>query len=100
MSGVHLVADIGGTNARLALAKDGAPHDIRIFPTADIKSLEGTIQNYLAGGNASGNLTQLSIAAAGPVIGDRGAREIVWRHMDWDIREAGLREASGVKRLI
>lgn len=99
MSGVHLIADIGGTHARLALAKGGEPHDIQIYPTADIKSLEETIRSYLAEMKVPGNPARLSIAAAGPVLGDKGAREIVWRQMDWDISEADLREAFGCEAI-
>lgn len=93
MSGVHLIGDIGGTHARLALARDGEPHDILVYPTADIMSLEETISGYLAEAKISDPLARLSIAAAGPVIGAQGAREVVWRSAPWTIREADLREA-------
>ena len=92
MTGVHLIADIGGTHARLALATDGEPQDIRIYPTADITSLEETITGYLAEAKVSGPLGRLSIAAAGPVIGAPGGREVVWP-LAWDIAEADLRAA-------
>ncbi len=93
MSGVHLIGDIGGTHARLALATDGEPNDIRVYPTADITSLEETISGYLADAKISGPLARVSIAAAGPVIGAKGGREVVWRSAPWTIREADLREA-------
>lgn len=92
MTGVHLIGDIGGTHARLALARDGEPHDIRVYPTADITSLEETLTGYLADAKVSGPLARLSIAAAGPLIGAKGAREVVWRPAPWTIREADLRE--------
>lgn len=99
MTGVHLIADIGGTHARLALARDGEPHDIRIYPTADISSLEETVRGYLADAKISAPLTRVSIAAAGPVISAKGAREVVWRSAPWTIREADLREAFECDRV-
>lgn len=92
MTGVHLIGDIGGTHARLALARGGEPQDIRVYPTADITSLEETITGYLAEAKISVPLARLSIAAAGPVIGAKGAREVVWP-LAWDIAEVDLREA-------
>lgn len=98
MSAVHLIADIGGTNARLARAVDGQPHDVHIYPTTDIISLEETLRTYLAKVKVSDPPARLSVAAAGPVTGAKGEREIVWP-LGWSISETDLRAAFSCDRV-
>lgn len=98
MTAVHLIADIGGTNARVARVVDDQPHDVRIYPTADINSLEETLRTYLAEAKVSDPPARLSIAAAGPVTGAKGVREVVWP-LGWAISETELREAFSCDRV-
>lgn len=95
VTGIHLIADVGGTNTRLALARDGEPVDILIYPTADIISFEETIEDYLEHVKVSDKPTRISVAAAGPVGGDKGQRRINWTGMSWAIVEEDLARAFG-----
>ena len=63
-----LVADIGGTNTRVALA-DGKvvrPGTIRKFPNRDFTGIDGVLARYMAA-EGVGALTGASVAGAGPV---------------------------------
>lgn len=70
---MRLVADIGGTNSRLALSRAGTvvTGSIQSFSNADWAGLEGIIEAYLA---SQGTIPkEMVIALAGPVHGDKGA---------------------------
>jgi glucokinase len=72
-----LLADIGGTNARfaLALAGEAAPlreDSVRTYAVADFPTLDAAIQHYLAGMGLHGSdLATAVFALAGRVEGDR-----------------------------
>ncbi|MCY3880364.1 MAG: glucokinase [Rhodobacteraceae bacterium] len=82
-----LVVDVGGTNTRLALAKDGIlPGSAQKFDNRDFSGLEAVIEVFLAG---SGCLRPAStcIAVAGPVSNGRGRLT----NLDWIIDAASLK---------
>jgi len=86
-----LVADIGGTNTRVALAEGTAlaTDTIRRFRNAEFAGLETVLRTYLAdmgGVDCSG----ACVAIAGPVRG--GVGELT--NLDWTIDEATLARAS------
>ncbi|MCH9696280.1 MAG: glucokinase [Gammaproteobacteria bacterium] len=64
-----LIGDIGGTNARFALARDDEPgfHDALTLKCADYASGDDAIQDYLSQVSA-GSPDVVCLAAAGPVI--------------------------------
>ena len=63
-----LVGDIGGTNARFALWRDGGLHGVRVSATADHATVEQAIGAYLAAeGLALGDVETICLACAGPV---------------------------------
>ncbi len=66
-----LIGDIGGTNARFALANDGAPgfHAAKTLQCADYESVESAVRHYLDGVGAASVPAVICLAAAGPVIG-------------------------------
>ncbi|MGJ7459949.1 glucokinase [Halomonas sp. MA07-2] len=70
-----LIGDIGGTNARLALATPGAfaPHDIQSLPCADYPGLVEAVRDYLARVGATGEAAprEACLALACPIRGDR-----------------------------
>lgn len=92
-----LVADVGGTNSRLALASaDGVvPASIRHFRNAGHSSFDAVVSTYLETG-AMGEIGACSVAIAGPVAGDRGRLT----NLDWEISADGLKQASGCDRAI
>ncbi|GAB1480653.1 glucokinase [Paracoccaceae bacterium] len=91
-----IVADIGGTNTRVALA-DGArvrPETIRRYSNADYPGLEPVLRAYLADAGLE-SVAGACVAAAGPVR-DGVA---VMTNLDWTITGDGLIGATGAGRV-
>lgn len=91
-----LVADIGGTNTRVALA-DGAEIDrgsIRRFSNAQHGGLGEVLTRYLAEAGTPG-IGGACVAVAGPV--DNGVAHMT--NLDWYIDGAGVAQASGAGRV-
>jgi len=92
---LSLVADIGGTNTRVALArgKDLLTGSIRRFRNADFPGLEPVLTAYIAaeGAPACG---AVCVAAAGPVA--NGVASMT--NLDWKIDSATLTRATGARR--
>ncbi len=65
-----LIADIGGTNARFALARDGRVEHLTVLPTGDYKTLQDAARAFLAKLPADIKVTRGAIDMAGPVTGD------------------------------
>lgn len=87
-----LVADIGGTNTRVALA-DGMtvrPGSIRRFANTGFPSLEPVLQHYLAEAGLA-RVDGVCVAVAGPVRD--GVASMT--NLDWTITAAGLTAATG-----
>ena len=89
---LRLVGDIGGTNARFALAKStsGRPRlsSFRSLRCADYPSLEQAIAAYFAGQPSEPRPATAVIAVAGPVVD--GA--INFTNLGWRVSEAELRD--------
>lgn len=87
MSGCLLIADIGGTNARFAVADPGKPafSNEMIFDCSEYESAEVAIDAYLEQ-IAVPQPSVICIAAAGPVV-DRAVR---LTNGDWYIEAAAL----------
>lgn len=89
-----LVADVGGTNTRVALARGSALLDetVRRFRNADHASLEDVIGTYLAGlGDVP--VRGASVAIAGPVRDGHGKLT----NRDWSIDRATLSALTGAR---
>lgn len=69
---VALLADIGGTNARLALLRDGALGPVGRFAVADHPDLEDVVRAFLAGHRPAPVVERAAIALAGPVHAGEG----------------------------
>ena len=78
---MRLVADIGGTKSRLALAPTGSGELLgtRSYVNADYNCFDNVISNYLSNSDAS--VEQLVIAMAGPVRSNVGRLT----NLDWKI---------------
>ncbi|WP_132542952.1 glucokinase [Rhodovulum euryhalinum] len=89
-----LVADIGGTNTRVALA--GGPRlvagSVRRYPNAEFADLSEVLARYLAEAG-SPRIDGACAALAGPVRAGRGRLT----NLDWTIDEAGIARATGAK---
>lgn len=95
-SDLRLVGDVGGTNARFALADLSglAPRLFapRSFPGADFPSLEAAIDNYLGG--VSERPASAVIAVAGPVTdGAAALTNGAWRMSEPALRDHGFAQA-------
>lgn len=92
----RLLADVGGTNTRVALAQGAQvlPKTVRKFANADHPGLGPILSNYLA---AEGNLVceGACIAVAGPVRD--GVGELTNRN--WTIDRAGVSLATGAQHV-
>jgi glucokinase len=67
-----LIGDIGATNARFALLRDGVPTSIRVLPVASYASLRDAIEAYFDGMDKKTEKRPRigAVAVAGPVTGD------------------------------
>ena len=88
---MRLVADIGGTNSRLALAPTGSLEltRTRSYVNADYKCFDNVISDYLSNSNAT--VKQLVIAMAGPVRNNVGRLT----NLDWEINGNKLAQSFG-----
>ncbi|WP_371766365.1 glucokinase [Massilia sp.] len=101
MSGLRLLADIGGTNARFALqARGGGFADIEVLACRDYDRIDAAIAAYLARAAARGlavdGLRHAAIAIANPVEGDA----VSMTNHHWRFSIAGLRDACGLQTLL
>ena len=67
-----LLADIGGTNARLAIAAGGRIHPARSYSVADFPGPADVIRAFLADAGMGALPAKAVLAVAGPVEGGRG----------------------------
>lgn len=102
-NGLILVADIGGTHARFALAhwRDGelsvdAPS---VWLTALHASLDAALETFLAE-KGKPRLDAVAVCAAGPVKGEGAAALIDMTNCPWEVSVAALSRATGVARPI
>jgi glucokinase len=91
-----MVADIGGTNARFAVADLGtlALSEIRHFPCASHPSLAAAIGDYLGG--LSDPPAHAAIAVAAPVTADH----IDLTNLPWSFAKQELCRETGLERLL
>ena len=101
MSGAErvLVADIGGTHARLATAVFAAPGQvvlerIEIRRSTDYPTLDAVIEDY--GGSACRLPAGASLAVAGPIRG--GTAHVT--NVGWDVDAAALARGLGFARVV
>ena len=88
---VSLVADIGGTNTRVALAEGGEMRKdtVRRYRNAENESLEAVLKRFL-GEMGNPDCKGASVAVAGPVRDGVGKLT----NLDWSIDEATLARAT------
>ena len=91
-----ILADIGGTNTRVALAdgKQVRPGSIAKFANAEFESLEPVLKRYLAEAGIA-SVEGACVAAAGPVR--HGVAEMT--NLNWIIDHAMLTRATGASKV-
>ncbi|MBL4767687.1 MAG: glucokinase [Rhodobacteraceae bacterium] len=83
-----LVADVGGTNSRLALVDGAAPHSLMRYTNTGFASFYDILRDYCSGRNLSG-LTAVCVAIAGPVTSTRAQlTNLNWQFDTQDIAAA------------
>lgn len=97
--GPLLVADIGGTNARFALAASrGGVIEVAppsIFRTADYDNLELALDRFLHEAGRP-RLAGVAACAAGPVMGEDAAAHIEMTNCPWNVTVGALARITGV----
>ena len=91
---MRLVGDIGGTNARFAIAEHGHhPVEVRKMPVAQYTGLIEAAQEYLLG---RPHIKEAVLAVAAPVVGD----QIKFTNNSWGFSIDEIRHRLGVGRLV
>ena len=92
-SATALVADIGGTNARFALASQGLldSASVQVLPCDDFDNLDHAVNHYLAGQQVS--VEHACMAFACPVSGD----SISMTNNHWAFDKAAMQDALRLK---
>ena len=86
-----LLSDLGGTNIRFALSRDGGPPEtLAVLAAGDFPSFEDAARHYL--GETEVGLA--AVAVAGPVSEGRAAMT----NRDWTIDATAIAEALGTER--
>jgi glucokinase len=94
--GLRLLADVGGTNARFATQRPGAPAaHLRVVPDDAFPTLAAAAEAYLAGLGAGERPRTAAFAVASPVLGDR----IDMTNRAWSFSIEALRQALGLDAL-
>lgn len=92
---LSLVADVGGTNTRVALANGAQllPETVRKYRNADYAGLETVLRTYI---QEEGNVdcSAAAVAIAGPVRDGKGALT----NLDWSIDTDTVTRATGAER--
>jgi glucokinase len=94
---IRLLADIGGTNIRLAWQPQaGAPaQDVRVLQCADFPHVEAAIRRYLADTGAPAP-ARAALGMANPVTGD----EVRMTNHSWRFSQRALKQALDLEQLV
>ena len=97
MTPLRLLADIGGTNIRLAWQDqpDGPLHDTRVLPCAQFPTVDAAIAAYLAEVNIP-TPREAAFGIANPVTGD----EVRMTNHSWCFSQSALKASLGLQRLV
>ncbi len=90
----YLLADIGGTNARFALQRDGRISDIRVLACADFPNLQDAMRVYLR--STSTEVRHAAIGIANPVYTDR----VRMTNHHWEFSIDALRREMGLETFL
>ncbi len=94
---VRLVGDIGGTNARFALWRNGVLHEIGVLRTIDYPTPAAAIREYLTRRGVSlESLSTVCLACAGPVGGD----QFEFTNNPWRLSQKDFVRELGLQRLL
>ncbi|TRX75593.1 glucokinase [Pseudomonas mangiferae] len=96
-TGVTLVGDIGGTNARFALWRDERPQAVQVLACADYARPEQAVLDYLQRtGVPVSAVSAVCLACAGPV----GAADFRFTNNHWTINRQAFCAELGLRHLL
>ena len=95
LNGLRLIADIGGTNARFAIAQGGHYSDLKHVPVSKYASLHDAIRDYLDQLPRDERPMEAAIDVAGPVTGDK----ITLTNLGWSFSISELKQKLGLRSL-
>ena len=96
MDGLRLIGDIGGTNARFAIAEGGKYRELRHVEVDHYPSLHDALSDYLkVVPQAERARLSGALAIAGPVLGDR----ISMTNKAWSFSVEDLRQGLDLSSL-
>lgn len=93
----RLVADIGGTNGRFAIVRNGAITERRSYRNADFPDLAALVTRYLTdAGSADDDVRDACLAVAAPISVDDEAK---FTNAPWRVSARALEAAMGLSRV-
>jgi glucokinase len=95
LNDLRLIADVGGTNARFAIAQGGAYQELTQIEVSRYASLQDALADYLKGLPPSLRPAAAMIAVAGPVFGDR----ITLTNSNWSFAISEMKRSLGMRVL-
>jgi glucokinase len=91
----QLVADLGATNARFALARNGRLKCARIYPAGDFRTPLAAIRHYIAELPAGERPASGALAVAAPIVGG----QVRFVNLGWSFGIERLKNALGFNGL-
>jgi glucokinase len=95
LNSLRVIGDIGGTNARFALAEDGSYGALRHVEVSRYGSLHDALTDYLNALPGTKRPTAAALAVAGPVFGDK----VALTNLNWQFSIAGLEKSLAFSRV-
>lgn len=93
MTQVNLIADVGGTNIRLATVHKDVIENIECFKCADFKSLEAVTSHYINKNHL--DVDSACFGIAGPVVGD----VYTMTNLGWSFSSKSVEDALNIKKV-
>jgi glucokinase len=95
VNGLRVIGDIGGTNARFAVAENGIYGELKHVEVSKYASLHDALTDYHAALPAARRPTEAALAVAGPVMGD----VVALTNLSWQFSISDLRQSLGFSSL-
>jgi glucokinase len=95
LSSLRIIGDIGGTNARFAVAENGQYGDVQHVAVKKYASLHDALTEYLKGLPDHKRPTAAVIDVAGPVFGDK----VALTNLSWQFSISELKQSLGLATL-
>lgn len=93
MTKVNLIADVGGTNIRLATVLNNVIENIECFKCADFDSLESVTAHYIDKNSLS--IEDACFGIAGPVVGD----VFTMTNLGWSFSSKSVQDALNINQV-